>query len=110
MSVSASDKAFALELFGPLGEVTSRPMMGGLCLYASGAIFGILDSSGGIYLRAKGDFSEKLMAAGSRQFSYTSPKTGKTGRMGYWTLPDAALDDAEKACDWARQSLNASED
>lgn len=110
MSVSPSDKAFALELFAPLGAVTSRPMMGGLCLYASGAIFAILDSGGRIYLRAKGDFAAKLKAAGSRQFSYTSAKTGKAGKMGYWTLPDAALDDTEQACDWARQSLNASED
>ena len=27
--------------------------------------------------------------------------------MGYWTLPEAALDDPEAACDWARRALDA---
>ena len=30
---------------------------------------------------------------------------GKPTSMPYWTLPDAALDDPDMACDWARRAL-----
>ena len=29
--------------------------------------------------------------------------------MGYWSLPDAAVDDPEAACAWARQALAATQ-
>ena len=109
MSVTPSDKAFATELFAPLGTITTRPMMGGACLYADAMLFGIIDSEGQIYLRAKGALADRLATEGCRQFSYSSAKSGKIGSMAYWTLPEDALDDTGLACDWARQSLNASE-
>jgi len=102
MSVSDADIAFAHELFAPLGDITSRKMMGGLSIYADGQIFAILDSEARPYLKAKGPMAEQLAAAGSHQFGAESGKV-----MGYWTLPDAALDDPETACDWARQALAA---
>ncbi|NNE79680.1 MAG: TfoX/Sxy family protein [Silicimonas sp.] len=100
MSVSDADIAFATELFAPLGSITRRKMMGGLCLYADGGLFGILDREGQIYIRAKGRLADDLADDGARQF----------GRMGYWSLPDAALDDPETACDWARRSLSEAEE
>ena len=100
MSVSNKAIEFALELFESLGSLTTRKMMGGLCLYLDGQIFGILDSEGTIFLKAKGTFAGKMSAEGSRQFG---PEDG--GRMGYWTLPEAALDDPEEATNWARMAL-----
>ena len=100
MSVSDSDIAFMEELFAPLGAITHRKMMGGLSLYCDGQIFSILDSSGSVFLKAKGEFAEKLAGAGSRQFGAQSGKT-----IGYWTLPDDGLDDPEAASDWARKAL-----
>jgi len=102
VSVSDADIAFAHELFGPLGDITSRKMMGGLSIYADGRIFAILDSGAIPYLKAKGAMATELADAGARQFGADSGKT-----MGYWTLPDAALDDPEAACDWARRALAA---
>ncbi|MDA9347626.1 TfoX/Sxy family protein [bacterium] len=32
-------------------------------------------------------------------------KGDKRVAMPYWTLPDAAMDEPELACDWARRSL-----
>ncbi len=103
MSVSDADIQFALELFEGLGPLTTRKMMGGLCLYRDGQIFGILDSEGWIFLKAKDGYARSLAAAGARQFG----EGGKT--MGYWTLPEVALDDPELACDWARKALAAAE-
>ena len=102
MSVSDSDIAFAHELFEGLGGLTHRKMMGGLTLYTDGQIFAILDADAVPYLKAKGAFAEALAAEGSRQFGDESGD-----RMGYWTLPEAALDDPDLACDWARRALAA---
>ncbi|MFD0858092.1 TfoX/Sxy family protein [Roseovarius aquimarinus] len=106
MSVSAPDIAFARELFSALGEITHRRMMGGATLYCDGAIFACLDSQGRIYLRASGDLARRMAAEGAAQFSYDRKSDGKTLTMGYWTLPSAALDDPDAACDWAGQALS----
>lgn len=100
MSVTEADIAFALELFDGLGPLTTRRMMGGLCLYSDGQIFAILSSQAVLYLKADGAFAAKLAAAGARKFAMEGGRS-----MGYWTLPEAALDDPEVACDWARQAL-----
>ncbi len=100
MSVSDDSVAWALELFDPLGEITTRKMMGGLCLYYETQIFAILSSDGTLFLKAKGDFAETLAATGARQFG-----AGGTQKMGYWTMPDDGLDDPETASAWARQTL-----
>lgn len=102
MSVSEADIAFAHDLFAPLGDLTSRKMMGGLSIYSGGRIFAILDSEATPYLKAKGPMAEQLAAAGARQFGDGNGKV-----MCYWTLPDAALDDPETACGWARRALTA---
>jgi DNA transformation protein and related proteins len=100
VSLSEADTAFAIELFDGLGAISTRKMMGGLCLYSDGAIFGILDREGRIYLRSKSGLAGELAASGSEQF----------GGMGYWSLPDAALDDPDMACDLARRALEEAED
>lgn len=100
MSVTDADIAFIYDLFASLGPLTSRKMMGGLTLYCDGQVFAILNSEATPYLKAKGVMAEEMAAAGSIQFGVD---TGKT--MGYWTLPDAALDDPDIACDWARRAL-----
>jgi DNA transformation protein len=52
--------------------------------------------------------AEALAAEGAEQFTYDMG--GKPARMGYWTLPDAAIDDPEAACAWARRALAAGSD
>ena len=104
MTVSSATRAFALELFDGLGALSVRAMMGGLSLYRDGQIFAIVTSEERIYLKAKGSLAEALAAEGAEQFAYTR-KDGVTARMGYWSLPDSAVDDPEAACDWARRAL-----
>ena len=104
MSLSPEDQAFAKELFSGLGQITTRRMMGGLCLYHDGTIFAIMHSDGAILLKGAGDFAAELEAEGCGRWTY-SRDNGKIAAMPYWSLPDAALDDPELACDWARRAL-----
>jgi DNA transformation protein and related proteins len=109
MAVSAETRAWVLELFKDLGDVSARAMMGGLAIYCRGQIFALY---GGpeqkLYLKASGPLAEYLGAEGATQFRYTR-KNGKTVRMRYWTLPDAAIDDTQEACLWARRALDAAD-
>jgi DNA transformation protein and related proteins len=105
VSVRPATRAFVLELFDDLGDVTARPMMGGLAVYSAGRIFAIVSGEQGIFLKASGAFAEAVAAAGGRQFTYT--RDGRTARMGYWSLPESVLDDPEEACAWARRALAA---
>ncbi|WP_424931191.1 TfoX/Sxy family protein [Amaricoccus macauensis] len=107
MAVSAETKAYILELFEGVGDVTARAMMGGLAIYSRGQIFALYAGSDeGLFLKASGSFAEALKAEGAHQFTYTGKK-GKPARMGYWSLPETALDDPEEACEWARRALRA---
>jgi DNA transformation protein len=104
MSVSDADIAFALELFEGLGALTTRKMMGGLCLYRDGTIFAILQSDGSIWLKGAGRFADRMTAEGWTRWTYS--REGKTSTaMPYWQLPDDALDDPDRACDLARSAL-----
>ncbi|MFY0690962.1 MAG: TfoX/Sxy family protein [Paracoccaceae bacterium] len=103
MSVSDADIAFARDLFSPLGRITHRKMMGGATLYADGALFALVNGDGAIYLRAKDALAEHLSAEGSAQFTYT--RDDETIAMGYWSLPDSALDDPEEAAMLARRAV-----
>lgn len=104
MSLTAEEIAFAKELFSDLGELSTRRMMGGLCLYHDGTIFAIVHGDGSIWLKGAGDFIAELEAEGCTRWTYTR-EGGKPTSMPYWTLPDAALDDPDVACDWARRAL-----
>ena len=105
MAVSADLKEFVIDLFGPLGGITTRPMMGGLCIYSDGKIFAIVGENDQIYIKAKGALADDMAAEGCEIFNFTR-KDGSVASMGYWTIPDAAMDDPEIACDWARRALS----
>lgn len=102
MSVTEDDIEYACEQFAPLGRITGRKMMGGLSIYCDGVIFSILDKSGTLYLKARDSFADQMAAAGAVQFG---AETGKT--MCYWTVPDAAIDEADVLLEWAKRALNA---
>ena len=68
MSVGGDDIVFVEELFAPLRRISHRKMMGGLTVYCDGQIFAILDSSGTVFLKAKGHFAETFAQTGATQF------------------------------------------
>jgi len=105
VSVSAEQIEAARDLFSGLGDITTRKMMGGLCLYHEDTIFAILMADGGLFLKGQGAFVAELEAAGCTQWSYQRKGRDKPTRMAYWTLPEAAVDDPDLACDWAGRAL-----
>ncbi len=104
MGVAQADIDRAVELFSGLGDITTRKMMGGLCLYHGGTIFAILTPDGDLRLKGAGGFVGELEAAGCAQWSYVR-SNGRAGRMPYWSMPEGAEDDPDLACDWARRAL-----
>ncbi|TNE65292.1 MAG: TfoX family protein [Rhodobacteraceae bacterium] len=106
MSITDEDIAFIYDLFGPLGALSHRKMMGGLSIYTESQIFAILSADGRVYLKASGDFADTLADEDCEKFEMTGGKNAGRG-MNYWTLPEAALDDPDLASDWARRALDA---
>lgn len=104
MSVSEADIAFARELFADVPNVTTRKMMGGLCLYSEGQIFALLYSDGQLFLKAVGEFVADIEALGGTRWTYTR-KDGKVTSMPYWSLPDQFLDDPSEASAFASRAL-----
>ena len=104
MAVSAEKIAFAKNLFAGLGAITTRKMMGGLCLYHDGTIFAILHPEGGIMLKGAGPFIDVLEAKGCPRWVYQRPGKSET-RMPYWALPPEVQDDPGMAVALAREAL-----
>ncbi|WP_341861619.1 TfoX/Sxy family protein [Gymnodinialimonas sp. 57CJ19] len=106
MSVSDEEIAHALELFDGLGGLSTRKMMGGLCIYHEGTIFALLMSDGQLHLKGAGAFRDVLEAEGCTRWTYEREGAKrKPTAMPYWTMPEAALDDPEEAVAWARRAL-----
>lgn len=104
MSVTSEQIEAARDLFAGLGDITTRKMMGGLCLYHEGTIFALLMSDGQMFLKGQGDFMDVLEAEGCTRWTYQREGKKPTS-MPYWTMPEDALDDPDVACDWARRAL-----
>jgi len=104
MSLTNEDTAHALELFEGLGNLTTRKMMGGLCIYHQGTIFAIIHPHGGILIKGAGPFIAELEAMNLDRWHYLR-KDGSPTNMPYWHLPDSAMDDPEEATALARRAL-----
>jgi DNA transformation protein and related proteins len=108
MAVSASELAFAEELFSSLGGVSAKRMFGGAGLYSQGVMFAALMDEA-IYLKADEALKRDLAAEGASPWIYTypqGPKAGVSMEMGYMSLPESALDDPGAACAWARRAVD----
>jgi len=98
---------FVKELFAGLGSVQVKRMFGGAGGYADGVMF-LLLADDAIYLKADDALKAELRAEGSGPFIWipdNGPRKGEHVEMGYWRLPDSALDDPEQAAAWGRKAL-----
>lgn len=98
---------FVRELFEGVGPVQIKRMFGGAGGYADGVMF-LLLAGDAIYLKADDALKAELREAGSEPFIWTpesGPRAGESVEMGYWRLPDNALDDPDEAVTWGRKAL-----
>lgn len=105
MAVSADFIEHLRELLAGLGPLTVKKMFGGASLQIDGASFALVFGET-LYLKVDDGNRAAFEAEGCAPFSYTF-KDGRTGTLGYWTLPEAALDDPDEAVRWARLGLEA---
>ena len=94
------------DLFLGLGPVEIRRMFGGKGIYYNGLIFGI-EICGELMLKADGESLVDFVKAGCKQWTYTGSRHGKLVSMPYWSVPDAALDDASEMKPWAQKAYEA---
>ncbi len=98
---------FVKELFAGMGAVQIKRMFGGAGGYADGLMF-LLLTDDAIYIKTDEALRIELKAEGSGPFVWapqSGPRKGEKVDLGYWRLPDAALDDPDEAARWGRKAL-----
>ena len=100
--------AFVKELFAGMGPVQIKRMFGGAGGYADGLMF-LLLADDTVHIKANDEAMKvALRAEGSGPFVWTpqnGPRKGEHVDLGYWRLPDSALDDPDEAVKWGRKAL-----
>jgi DNA transformation protein and related proteins len=94
---------FAIEQLAPLGEITSRAMMGGWCLYCDGVIFALI-ADGELYLKCDEVNQPRFDQRGLRPFQ---PFPDKPGTMKYFQAPPEMFEDRSAVLDWAGHAVEA---
>lgn len=105
MAVSAEFLDHLTELLAGLGPLTVKKMFGGASLQVDGAAFALVFGET-LYIKVDDDSRAAFETAGSGPFVY-GMKDGRSASLGYWSLPETALDDPEEAVRWARLGLEA---
>lgn len=95
---------FLRELLESMGKVGVRSMFGGHGVYCDGLFIAIVFEDR-LYLKVDAATQSTFRAAGSAPFVYENK--GKRIEMGYWSVPDEALDSAEQMQPWARMAMAA---
>ncbi len=98
---------YVKELFAGLGPVQIKRMFGGAGGYADGVMF-LLLSADTIHIKVDDALKAELRAEGSGAYEWTpqnGPRAGEKLDLGYWRLPDSALDDPDEATAWGRKAL-----
>jgi DNA transformation protein len=106
-AVRGPDKftAYLLDLLAPIGPVSARPMFGGVGLFHSGTMFGLI-ARDELFLKVGDANRPAYEAAGEAPFSYGT-KHGTHTIGSYWRCPPELLDDVEMFEVWARQAVEA---
>ncbi len=81
-----------------IGNISSKRMFGGHGVFHEGKMFGIVDSSGQIFLKAGDSNREMFEAKGSKRHF----------KMPYYSVPDEILNDHDQLLSWAGKSIEIS--
>ena len=103
----APDKlsAYLLELLAPLGPISARRMFGGVGLFHSRTMFGLI-ARDELFFKVGDANRPAYEAAGEAPFSYET-KHGSNTIGSYWRCPPELIDDAETFRAWAREAIEA---
>jgi DNA transformation protein len=89
---------YALDLFNPLGRLTSKTLFGGNAILKNNITFAmVFDSS--IYLKTNKNTVKKYLDLDSKPLSYK--KNNKTISLRYYEIPIEVLDDEDQLIQWA---------
>lgn len=94
---------FLIEQFAPLGEISSRAMFGGYCLYCGGTVFALV-AGNALYLKADEENREKFVARGLLRFK---PYEDRDDSMSYYQAPPEVFEDLDAMTDWVGGSVRA---
>jgi DNA transformation protein and related proteins len=98
---------YVKELFAGMGRVEIKRMFGGAGGYSGGLMF-LLLADDTIHIKVDEALKAELREEGSGPFVWepqNGPRKGEKVDLGYWRLPDAALDDPDLAAAWGRKAL-----
>lgn len=98
------DRESLEDMFAPVGAVAVKRMFGGFGIFADGMMFALYGRSH-IFLKADEETAQLFADEGCEEFLYSRGE--KTMSLGYWSLPDQALDDADELVVWSRLALAA---
>ena len=104
MAVTDSFVTLVLEQLDPLGPIVSKRMFGGVGLYA-GDLFFALIAGDVLYLKADESTRDAREKAGARPFQPFPDRPKGKGRMQYYSVPAAILEDAEALLAWAKAAV-----
>jgi DNA transformation protein len=93
---------FVTEQLSVLGSVSSRPMMGGYCLYCDGFVFALL-AGNALYLKADDRNRAQFENRGLKPFR---PFDGP-GTMSYYEAPPEIFEDPDAMRSWCAGSIDA---
>ncbi|GAB3389137.1 TfoX/Sxy family protein [Lysobacter fragariae] len=93
------------DLFEPLGPISARAMFGGYGVYFDGMIIGVIIDEA-LYLKVDDETRADFSDAGCAPFVYGT-KDGKPLQMGYWSVPEEAMDSPQAMRPWARRAIDA---
>jgi DNA transformation protein len=89
---------YALDLFNPLGKLTSKTLFGGNAILKNNITFAMV-FDGSIYLKTDKNTVKKYLDLDSKPLSYK--KNNKTISLRYYEIPIEVLDDEDKLMQWA---------
>lgn len=104
MSDNSEYLTYLIDQFAPFGHVTARSMFGGIGLFHQKLMFGLV-ADDVIYLKVDDQNRSEFEDAGLAPFIYY--KGDKPFSLGYYQMPDTAMDDTAELVHWARSGYDA---
>lgn len=94
---------FVTEQFSALGDITSRKMFGGYCLYCDGIVFALI-AGGAVFLKVD---NETRAAFEARGFSPFKPFDDQPVTMQYYPAPPEVYEDPDELRRWVGGAVAA---